>query len=98
MPPNWQVEFADEFHAEFFDLPSSVRQGIATTATLLHRPGPNLGRPLVDTLHGSHHRNMKEMRLTTSEGPWRVAFAFDPTRRAIVLVAGNKSGIPSRRF
>jgi len=98
MPPHWHVEFVNEFNAEFGILPSSVREGIASTANLLQRLGPNMGRPLVDTLHGSRHHNMKEVRLATNAGAWRVAFAFDPARRAVVLVAGNKSGIPSRQF
>ena len=36
--------------------------------------------------------NMKELRLSAADGEWRVAFAFDPERRAVLLVAGEKSG------
>ena len=52
----------------------------------------------VDTLNGSRHANMKELRFTADGGVWRVAFAFDPKRKAILLVAGDKSGISERRF
>ena len=57
-----------------------------------------MGRPRVDTLNGSRHANMKELRFTAGGGVWRVAFAFDPERKAILLVAGDKSGIGERRF
>jgi hypothetical protein len=56
--------------------------------------GPKAGRPHVDTLHGSKHANMKELRFTAHGGRevWRAALAFDPGRAAIVLVAGEKQG------
>lgn len=60
---------------------------------LLQARGPQLGRPLVDTVKGSRHKNMKELRPGTSgRSGVRMLFAFDPKRRAIVLVAGDKSG------
>ncbi len=52
----------------------------------------------MDTLNGSRHANMKELRFNADGGVWRVAFAFDPNRRGIVLVAGDKSGVSERRF
>ena len=64
---------------------------------MLARLGPSLGRPQVDTLSGSRHANMREMRFDAG-GVWRVAFAFDPERAAILLVAGDKSGVSQRRF
>ena len=67
-------------------------------AMLLEEFGPQLGRPTVDTLKGSTHTNMKELRFDTGDGVWRVAFAFDPKRHAILLVAGDKSGVPQSRF
>jgi hypothetical protein len=57
-----------------------------------------LGRPHADTLAGSKHANMKELRFAADDGVWRVAFAFDPKRRAIVLVAGDKTGVAQKRF
>ena len=65
---------------------------------LLEQFGPHLGRPRVDTLNGSRHANMKEMRFSAADGEWRIAFAFDPARNAIVLVAGDKSGGSTKRF
>lgn len=60
--------------------------------------GPLTGRPLVDTLKGSRFPNMKELRFLSDGGVWRVAFAFDPKRQAVVPVAGDKAGVDQRRF
>jgi hypothetical protein len=54
--------------------------------------GPLLGRPYVDTLKGSKYPNLKELRVQYKGEPWRILFAFDPIRQAIVLVGGNKTG------
>ena len=94
----WTVELAWEFEPEFFGLPLEVRRAILALSRLLRQLGPQLGRPRVDTLNGSRHANMKEMRFSAAGGEWRLAFAFDPARNAILLVAGDKSGSSSRRF
>ena len=52
----------------------------------------------MDTLDGSGHANMKELRFNADGGVWRVAFAFDVERKAILLVAGNKAGVAKERF
>lgn len=89
---------ADEFEPEFEALHEDVRTEILALALVLEKFGPQLGRPRVDTLNGSRHANMKELRFSAADGEWRVAFAFDPKRRAILLVAGDKSGTSERRF
>ena len=67
---------------------------------MLETFGPQLGRPHVDTLKGSKHGNMKELRFEAADGVWRAAFAFDAKRRALVLVAGDKAkaGASEKRF
>ena len=95
---SWRVRIAEEFESEFFDLQLEVQDAILTMTRLLRQFGPQLGRPRVDTLNGSRHANMKEMRFSAGGGEWRVAFAFDPVRRAVLLVAGDKSGGSDRRF
>ena len=57
-----------------------------------------LGRPHADTLTGSTHANMKELRCNAADGVWRIAFAFDPDRQAILLVGGDKSSGSEKRF
>ena len=94
----WTVRFAPEFEEEFRELPESVRLEMLAQAGLLKQFGPQLGRPRVDTLKGSKHANMKELRFDADDGVWRVAFAFDPKREAILLVAGDKSGGSEARF
>ena len=65
---------------------------------LLEEFGPTLGRPHADTLKGSSHANMKELRFRAEGGVWRVAFAFDPKRKAVLLVAEDKSGGSEKKF
>ena len=79
----WAVEIGEEFEAEFDALPAEVRTEILALSLVLEQFGPQLGRPRVDTLSGSRHTNMKELRFSAADGEWRVAFAFDPKRRAI---------------
>ena len=88
----WAVEIADEFTTEFYDLQDDVQDEILAISRLLQHFGPQLGRPRVDTLNGSRHANMKEMRFGAADGEWRLAFAFDPRRKAILLVAGRQVG------
>jgi hypothetical protein len=95
---SWTVQIADEFQSEFLALDRAVRIELAANAAVLEQFGPHLGRPRVDTLNGSRHANMKELRFRAARGVWRVAFAFDPQRRAILLVAGDKGGIGEGRF
>jgi hypothetical protein len=95
---NWSVAFQDDFAAEFDALPETARTEILALAKLLQAFGPTLGRPRVDTLKGSKHANMKELRFSAENGEWRLAFAFDPARTAILLTAGDKSGGSQQRF
>jgi len=94
----WNVEFHDEFESEFDDLPEEVQDELSATAQLLEEFGSQLKRPHADTLNGSQYSNMKELRFNADGGVWRVAFAFDPKRQAILLVAGDKSGVSQKRF
>jgi hypothetical protein len=99
----WVVEYDEAFTAELEAITrdsgsSAVLEEVLALAELLRRFGPQLKRPHCDTLNGSKHANMKELRFTLSDGEWRVAFAFDPRRSAILLVGGSKSGTPEKRF
>lgn len=90
--------FHSAFFTEFEALPESVQDELLTKVALLREFGPSLRRPHADTLKGSKHANMKELRFDADDGAWRAAYAFDPVRRAIVLVAGDKSGGSSDAF
>lgn len=95
---SWTVLFHAAFEAEFADMPDALQDELLAHAMLLRAFGPQLGRPTVDTLKGSRHLNMKELRVDWAGQRWRVAFAFDPKRQAILLVSGNKGGANQRRF
>lgn len=90
--------FAPGMAMDLVRLPTVVQTELLAHAKLLAMFGPSLGRPRVDTLKGSRHTNMKELRFKADDGVWRVAFAFDPTRCAVLLVAGDKSGVSQRLF
>ena len=92
----WTVVFCDEFAEEFLLLDPGLRMELAAHLRVLETFGPHLGRPSADTLKGSQVANMKELRFTWQRKPYRYFFAFDPERKAVVLVGGNKAG--GKRF
>ena len=94
----WIVEFHDKFEEEFDNFPHQVQDKLYALSEVLEQFGPTLGRPKVDTLYDSKHNNMKELRFDADNGVWRTAFAFDSNRKAILLVAGNKTGVNVKRF
>ena len=94
----WTIFFDDEFNLEFDELNEIVQSECLAHLKVLEKFGPELGRPHVDTLKGSKYSNMKELRFYADNGVWRLAFAFDPKRHAILLVCGDKSGVSEKRF
>lgn len=94
----WGVAFHLAFRAEFDELGEAVQDELLAMVALLKIAGPQLRRPGADTLKASRHANMKELRFNAAGGVWRVAYAFDPERQAILLVAGDKSGVAQKRF
>jgi hypothetical protein len=86
---SWEVEYTDQFE-EWWDALTPEEQSRTQAAVeVLQERGPGLGRPWVDTLEGSRHPNMKELR--PRGGHLRILFAFDPRRAAILLLGGDKS-------
>ena len=94
----WTVVFHREFEPEFDELPQEVQDELYAEAGFVEKFGPETGRPHVDKLKGSDYANMKELRFEAADGEWRVAFAFDPKRRAVLLVAGDKTGVSEKKF
>jgi hypothetical protein len=94
----WEVVTSIIFDAWFADLDEDGQVEIIAKVELLKLLGPQLARPHADTLKGSRHANMKELRADTADKVMRIAFAFDPDRKAILLVAGDKSGVGQKRF
>lgn len=94
----WTVLLHPDFIPEANGLPDAVQDELAAMMGLLRDQGPHLRRPHCDTLKGSKHANMKELRFDAADGVWRIAFAFDTERQAVLLVGGDKSGMSQTRF
>lgn len=98
IPVPWRVFFHAEFEPEFDAFDREVQDELLAQANLLKDFGPLLKRPTADTLRGSKHENMKELGFKAADGVWRIAFAFDPGQKAILLAGGDKSGGREKRF
>lgn len=94
----WEVITTECFDGWFLAQDEALRESMYEAMGILEKFGPNLGRPYVDTLYGSAFPNMKELRIQHAGDPIRAFFAFDPKRCAIVLCAGDKTGINEKRF
>jgi hypothetical protein len=92
------VFFHEVFEVGFDDFATEVQDEALANLKVPEVFGPRLGRPRVDTLNGSRYANMKELRFNAANGAWRIAFAFDPKRQAILLCGGDKSGESESRF
>ncbi len=95
----WTVLQTTQFK-EWFKSDDAVdedaRVSIYAVMNVLKQLGPNLGRPYVDSVKGSRHENLKELRVQSKGRPFRIFFAFDPLRQAVLLIGGNKTG--DKRF
>ena len=88
----WGVEYTDQFEEWWNGLDSAEQEDVAAKVGLLEECGPAPGRPHVDTIRGSRHPNMKELIVQHAGRPYRILFAFDPRRSAILLIGGDKTG------
>ena len=91
---SWGAERTDEFDSWWQTLTDSEQRKVVASVEALQELGPSAGRPLVDSVEGSRHSNMKELRVTQTI---RIFFAFDPKRVAILLIGGDKAG-KTKRF
>lgn len=94
----WSVETTDVFDSWFEEQAEALREDVLAAMVILSEYGPQRSRPFADTVNGSAFSNMKELRVQHQGNPIRAFFAFDPSRRAIVLCAGDKTGLNERRF
>jgi hypothetical protein len=88
----WIIEVSDEFAEWYQDLSDDEYESVNFSVDLLEQLGPSLGRPHVDTVRGSRHSNMKELRVQHQGRPYRILFAFDPRRAAYLILGGDKTG------
>ena len=94
----WTVVFHPSFVAEFRAFDRRVKVEVGKAIDALRQGGPALGRPAVDTLKGSVHTNMKELRVSHADDWYRFAFVFDPARQAVLLCGGGKGGQSQSKF
>lgn len=92
----WEVESTDEFDEWWDTLEDSSQGSIDAHVDLLEDLGPNLGYPYSSDLAGSRHGNLRELRVQSKGRPFRIFYAFDPRRNAILLIGGDKTG--DKRF
>lgn len=88
----WEVEYTDEFEAWWDALTEAEQIDVAATVGLLEAQGPTLGYPHSSAVHGSRHGHMRELRIQHQGRPYRVLYAFDPRRVALLLLGGDKTG------
>lgn len=88
----WEVEYTDEFNAWWEGLTEQEQEDVDAVVRVLEQRGPALRRPHVGTVDGSRHANMKELIVQHAGRSYRILFAFDPRRCAILLIGGDKTG------
>jgi hypothetical protein len=87
-----EVEYSDEFGQWWNSLTEPEQDAAYKKVGLLERLGPTLSRPHSDVIRSSKHSNMKELIIQHAGNPYRVLYAFDPRRIAVLLLGGNKKG------
>ncbi len=88
----WEVEYTDEFFEWWESLSREERVSISGSVSLLEEKGPALSFPHSSGIHRSRHSRLRELRVQHKGRPYRVLYAFDPRRTAILLIGGDKTG------
>jgi hypothetical protein len=88
----WEVEVTDEFRDWYRALPLSVAEDVGLVVDELEEQGPQLGFPKSSKVNASRHGNMRELRVQSAGRPYRILYAFDPRRAAILLLGADKTG------
>lgn len=88
----WEVEVTDDFEAWWGDLSEGEQESVTAVVQLLEAKGPQLPFPYSSGINESHHSHLRELRIQHGGEPYRVLYAFDPRRRAILLLGGCKTG------
>ncbi len=92
MANSWAVEYTDELGEWWADLSEAEQESIDSSVRLLEEKGPNLEFPHTSGIEGSKHAHMRELRVQHEGRPYRILYAFDPRRSAILLIGGDKTG------
>ena len=92
MAKSWEVEYTDELGSWWAGLTEAEQVSIDASVRLLEAKGPTLGFPHSSGINGSRHAHMRELRVQHQGRPYRLLYAFDPRRSAILLIGGDKTG------
>jgi hypothetical protein len=95
---SWDVQASDEYLVWWETLALDIQESILTVAELLEQKGPTLPHPYSSGIHDSRHSHMRELRIQHKGSPFRVLYAFDPVRSAILLIGGDKTGDDKRWY
>ena len=88
----WEVEYTDEFGEWWESLDEQEQDSVAVYVSLLEQRGPALPYPYSSQIHEAKFSHLRELRIQHKGQPYRVLYAFDPRRTAILLMGGNKTG------
>lgn len=88
----WEVEYTDEFGDWWNMLGETEQEDVSAAVELLEEKGPHLPFPFSSGIHGSRHGHLRELRVQSGGHPFRILYAFDPRRVAILLLGGDKTG------
>jgi hypothetical protein len=88
----WEVEFSDEFGEWWNQLNAAEQKSVDFSVSLLQEVGPALRMPHSSGIEMSRHAHMRELRIQHEGRPYRVLYAFDPRRAAMLLIGGDKTG------
>lgn len=96
---DWVILVTDDYEEWFFTLNDAEQVDVQAMVDVLEIKGPGLGRPQADTLKGTKAlKNLKELRIQHDGKPYRVFYAFDPKRQAVLLCGGRKDGSRDKTF
>lgn len=89
---NWEVEYTDSFEKWWDTLSEDEQDVVAAHVQLIELMGSNLRFPYSSSIQGSKHGHLRELRIQHKGEPFRILYAFDPRRIAILLIGGSKAG------
>lgn len=89
---SYEVEYTEEFRTWWDALPKTEQRALTRGIVILETVGPAVPFPFSSKIRGSRHGHMRELRIQHAGRPFRMLYAFDPRRTAVVLIGGDKTG------
>jgi hypothetical protein len=86
-----EVIATDEFGEWFAALDDADGEAIVRVVARLEERGVLLGYPHSSAIEGTK-QPLRELRVQSRGKPLRIFYAFDPSRDAVLLIGGDKTG------